>query len=88
MEGGVKRDDMGAQGTGRPGGNAAAGETLADILHWAMTGWAQQNREACAILLALAEDGSLEQHQTSGALDGIADRLLGTLRSAEGSDAD
>jgi hypothetical protein len=64
------------------------GESLGDILRSAMGDLAQQNREAYGILVSLAEEGSLEQHRTSGELDDIARRLLGTLGAGEGGDAD
>ncbi|MDP2673667.1 MAG: hypothetical protein Q8Q00_02030 [Dehalococcoidia bacterium] len=68
--------------------NTPTAETPWEILRSAMKDLAQENREAYDILRSLAEQGSLEQRQTSGALDAIADRLLGTLRNGEGGDAD
>lgn len=79
---------MGAQGIEATGDNTPTGETLGGILRSAMKDLAQQNREAHDILQSLAEQGSLEEHQTSSALDGIADRLLNTMRSGQGRDAD
>ena len=84
----MERHDMGGQATGTPGGNTATGEGLGEILRSAMDNLAQQNREAYDILASLAEEGSLEEHRTSGDLDDIAHRLLGTLRAGEGGDAD
>ena len=84
----MKEDDVDAAGIETTQKNAPTAETLGEILRSAMEDLAQQNSEAYGIVLSLAEDGSLEEHRTSGELDGIADRLLGTLRSGEGSDAD
>jgi len=87
MEGGLKRDDMGAEAMGTSGGNTATGESLGKIVRSAMEDLAQQNREAYDILVSLAEDGTLEEHRTSGELDHLARRLLDTLQS-EGAHAD
>jgi len=84
----VERDDMGGQATGTSRDNTAPGEGLGEILRSAMEDLAQQNSEAYGIVLSLAEDGSLEEHRTSGQLDDIARRLLGTLRVGEGAHAD
>ena len=70
-----------------PGDNTTMGESLGEILRSAMEGLAQQNSEAYGIVLSLAEDGSLEEHRTSGQLDDIARRLLDTLQR-EGAHAD
>ena len=82
----MEEDDVNAEGI-ETTQNTPAAETLCEILRPAMKDLAEENTEACGILLALAEDGSLEQHQPSGALDSIADRLLDTLKSGEGADA-
>jgi hypothetical protein len=79
---------MGALGVEAAGENTPTDETLGEILRSAMKDLAERNGEACEILQSLAEEGSLEQHQTSGGLDAIADRLLGTLKSGERADAD
>lgn len=80
---------MSAQESVNTGNATPTGETLGEILGSAMKDLAKQNRKAYEILQSLAEYGSLEQHQTSGQLDDIADRLLSTLRSGEGGgDAD
>jgi len=85
---GMEEDDVDAEGIETAGKNTLTAETLWEILRPAMKDLAEGNREAYDILRSLAEEGSLEQHQTSGALDVIADRLLGTVRSGEGADAD
>lgn len=79
---------MGAKGMETARENKSTGQSLGEILRSAMKDLAQQNSEAYDILLLLAEEGSLEQHRTSGELDDIARRLLGTLGTGEGGDAD
>jgi hypothetical protein len=83
----MEEDDVDAEGIETTQKNTPTGETLWEILRPAMKDWAEENREACAILLALAEDGTLEEHRTSGELDDLARRLLHTLQR-EGADAD
>jgi hypothetical protein len=84
----MKEDDVDAEGIETTQKNTPTAEPLWEILSPAMKDLAEGNREAYDILRSLAEEGSLEQHQTSGDLDAIADRLLGTLRAGEGGDAD
>ena len=79
---------MGAQGRETTGDNIPRLEVVAKVLRSAMTDLAQENREAYDILQTLAERGALEQYQTSGDLDDIAERLLRTLRGGEREDAD
>lgn len=85
---GMEEDDVDAEGNETAEKNTVTTETLWEILRPAMKDLAQGNREAYDILRSLAEEGSLEQHQTSGALDAIAGRLLGTVRSGEDAHAD
>jgi hypothetical protein len=87
-EAGMEEDDVDAEGIETTQKNTPTAETLWEILSPAMKDLAEGNREAYDILRSLAEGGPLEQHQTPGALDAIADRLLGTVRSGEGADAD
>lgn len=84
----MEEDDVDAEGNETAEKNTVTTETLWEILRPAMKDLAQGNREAYDILRSLAEEGSLEQHQTSGALDAIAGRLLGTVRSGEDAHAD
>lgn len=84
----MEEDDVDAAGIETTQKNAPTAETLWDILRSAMEDLAQYNKEAYDILGSLAEDGSLEQHRTSGQLDDIARRLLDTLGAGEGGDAD
>jgi hypothetical protein len=72
---------------GMPGEKTTMRESLGEILRSAMGDLAQQNSEAYGIVLSLAEDGSLEEHRTSGELDHLARRLLDTLQR-EGAHAD
>ena len=72
---------------GMPGEKTTMGESLGEILRSAMEDLAQHNRDAYDILGSLAEDGTLEEHRTSGELDHLARRLLDTLQR-EGAHAD
>ena len=87
-ESGAKGDDMSAQGTETTGDNRPRPEDVAKVLSSAMTDLAQENREAYDILQSHAERGALEQHQTAGELNDIADDLLRTLRREKGTNAD
>jgi hypothetical protein len=84
----MEEDDVAAEETETAGKNTPTAETLWEILRPAMKDLAEGNREAYDILRALAEDGSLEQHRTSGQLDDIARRLLDTLGEGESGHAD
>ena len=87
-EAGMEEDNVDGEGIETAGKNISKAEALWEILRPAMKGLAEGNTQAYDILRSLVEEGSIEQHQTSGALDAIADRLLGTVKSGEGADAD
>jgi hypothetical protein len=84
----MEEDNVDGEGIETAGKNISKAEALWEILRPAMKGLAEGNTQAYDILRSLVEEGSIEQHQTSGALDAIADRLLGTVKSGEGADAD
>lgn len=79
---------MGAEQIKSTEQNTETNESLGEMLRAAMRGFEEQNKKAYDLLVSLADEGFLCQHQTSGALDSIANRLLGTLEGGEGKDAD
>ena len=57
-----------------------AHESTGDILRSVLKSTEKENKGAYHVLVALADERFLDQHQTRSALDGVANRLLRTLR--------
>ena len=53
-------------------------ESTGDILR-SVLDTDEQSNPACNVMIGLADEGFLDQHQTSTALDTVAERLLDTL---------
>lgn len=66
---------------------APAHETTGDILRSAIESTGKQNRRAYDLLLALADEGFLDQHQARNAVDTVARQLLDTLPRENARDA-
>jgi len=56
-----------------------AHESTRDILRSVLKGTEEQNKRAYDVLVSLADEGFLDQHQTGSALNTVAKRLLDTL---------
>ena len=61
-----------------------AHEVTGVILRSVLKSTEKENKRAYDVLVALADQGLLDRHQTRGAIDTMAKRLLNTL---EGEDA-
>lgn len=64
-----------------------AHETTGDILRSVLKSTEEQYKSVNDMLVSLADEGFLDQHQTRSALDAVANRLLRTLREDDASDA-
>lgn len=56
-----------------------AHETTGDILRSVLKSTERKNKRAYDVLVALADEGFLDQHQTRKAIDTVAKQLLDTL---------
>jgi hypothetical protein len=59
---------------------------VSDIVRMAAKKLSEENQEAFDALMSLANEGALEEHQTDGRLNAIADELLEARK--EGGDED
>lgn len=64
--------------------SALVHQSTGDILRSELEGTGEQNKRPYDVLIPLADDGFLDQHQTRRALDAIAQRLLDTLEGDDG----
>ncbi len=62
-------------------------ETTGDILR-SVLGTHEENRPSSDIIIALADEGFLDEHQTRTALEAVATQLLDTLYGEDSQDAD
>lgn len=58
-------------------------EPVGDILRSVLEGTEEQYKSVNDIMVSLADEGFLDQHQTRSALDAVANRLLHTLREGD-----
>lgn len=66
----------------------ASRATVADAVLGATREFAEEHRLAAQHLRSLAQEGALQEHQTAGQLDEIADSLIKALRGEGTGDAD
>ncbi len=66
----------------------AARATVGDAVLGATREFAEEHRLAAQRLRSLAQEGTLQEHQTAGQLDEIADSLIKALRGEGAADAD